>query len=275
MLATNQKIRVLGLPGHAQSAKLLEGKLARHMHIWGDDIELVTMDPAYSLLMPTLDSSDFTELLNPAFSWWDWSTHYKYKPGEFEGALRHLRQFMEENGPFDAVFSFSQGAAMAVLLLALLENPDLHPAWTAGPSKEGVEWPPAPLKCAVLCSAFGPLDPDFARWFFGRRPIIPTLHVIGKNDVVADPQLSLDTVARFADARVVWHDGGHHIPRKPYYAHLIKEFILSSCEMHDWRVDEEQGGWGTPTESVSSSVGEGNEYFPAMPLVAEDVVAHF
>lgn len=45
--------------------------------------------------------------------------------------------------------------------------------------------------------------------------------------------------------------------------------------MHDWRVDEEQGGWGTPTESVSSSVGEGNEYFPAMPLVAEDVVAHF
>ncbi|BGP31029.1 hypothetical protein JCM10296v2_002793 [Rhodotorula toruloides] len=69
MLATNQKVRVLGLPGHAQSAKLLEGKLARHMHIWGDDIELVTMDPAYSLLMPTLDSSDSTELLNPAFSW--------------------------------------------------------------------------------------------------------------------------------------------------------------------------------------------------------------
>ncbi|BGP31028.1 hypothetical protein JCM10296v2_002792 [Rhodotorula toruloides] len=116
---------------------------------------------------------------------------------------------------------------MAVLLLALLENPTLSDL----------------------------SNPDFARWFFGRRPLVPTLHVIGKNDVVADPRLSLDTVARFADARVVWHDGGHHIPRKPYYAHRIKEFILSL--------------------SVSSSVGEGNEYFPAMPLVAEDVVAHF
>lgn len=213
------------------------------------------------------------------FCWWDWSSHRRFKPGEFEGAVRHFRRFYEDNGPFDVCFGFSQGAAMAVLLLALLEAPDLHPAWLEGPRQPGVEWPPQPFKCAVLCSAFGPGDPDYVAWFKKRRPTTPTLHIIGKNDVVADPQHSLDTVARFADARVVWHNGGallvawlvpsvvetevddpsllagHHIPRKPFYAQLMKDFMLSSCDSHDWIDMPERDGWGSPTESVASSAG--------------------
>ncbi|GAA5955706.1 hypothetical protein JCM8115_006829 [Rhodotorula mucilaginosa] len=266
-------IRLLALPGHGQSAAVLDGKLAKHREIWGDRVEVVAMDQPYSLLMPSicrgeagvcLDASD--KMLQPAFTWWDWSSHWKFQPGEFEGAALHLRRFMERHGPFDAVLGFSQGAAMAVLLLALLEYPELHPIWTAGPSPAGVEWPPAPMKCAILCSAFGPLDPKFQRWFQEQRPLVPTLHLIGKNDIVADPQHSLDTAARFVNPNIVWHDGGHHIPRKPYYANLMLDFLVDSCDRHEWSEDELQDGWITPTESIASSMGEGNPHYPVSPL---------
>lgn len=156
----------------------------------------------------TAQATNTESELPASFCWWDWSSHRRFKPGEFEGAARHFRRFYEENGPFDVCLGFSQGAAMAVLILALFERPDLHPVWLEGPQQPGVDWPPHPFKCAVLASAFGPGDPDYVAWYKKQRPMTPTLHIIGKNDVVADPQHSLDSAARFANAKIVWHDGG-------------------------------------------------------------------
>ncbi|GEM08561.1 dihydrofolate reductase [Rhodotorula toruloides] len=242
------RVRVLALPGHGQSASVLQAKLKRHKEIWGNDFEVVTMDPPYPLVNGSV-SDDWafqatnTDAISPtSFCWWDWSSHWRFKPGEFEGAVRHFRRFYENNGPFDVCFGFSQGAAMAVLVLALFERPNLHPVWLAGS--------PRP--------AFGPGDPDYVAWYKSHRPTTPTLHIIGKNDVVADPAHSLDTVARFANTTVVWHDGGHHIPRKPYFSHLIKDYILSSCDAHDWIDMPTRDGWGSPTESVASSTGGDN-----------------
>ncbi|GAA5982005.1 hypothetical protein JCM11641_006829 [Rhodosporidiobolus odoratus] len=273
---TSRPIRVLALPGYGTNAKHMEGKLKQARIVWGDDMQLTYLEPPHLLSIPTLpdtgaprpppDASLPAGATENARYWWPWAQHRHYERGVLESLLVYLRAFFEREGSFDAAIGFSQGSATIVLLLALLERPHLHPIWAAPPRDAGVEWPPAPFKCAVLCSAFGPGDPRYQRWYKEEKPRTPTLHLIGRNDVVANPQHSLDTVARLHNPTVVWHDGGHHIPRRPYFAHLIKEFVTAACDDDkDWG-DERRDGWGSPTESVASSIGEGNVYFPAVPL---------
>lgn len=142
------------------------------------------------------------------FRWWDWTSHRRFKPGELERALLHFRNAWEAEGPFDVIFGFSQGAAFAVLVLALLEDPNLHPIWSRPSPRADIEWPPRPVRCAVLCSAFGPGDPAYQRWFDAKRPTTPTLHLLGRNDPVLDSVHALDTAARFEHAELHWHTGG-------------------------------------------------------------------
>ncbi|BGP14885.1 hypothetical protein JCM10213_003759 [Rhodosporidiobolus nylandii] len=270
--SATRPIRVLALPGYATNAKHLEGKLKQAKQIWGEDIELVFIEPPHLLTLPTaaeahrlpVDASTPAGVTENARYWWQWANHRWYADGELEALLTYCREFFEKNGAFDACIGFSQGAATAVLLLALLERPYLHPIWSAPPKDQSVEWPPAPFKCGVLCSAFGPGDPRYQKWYVD-KPRTPTMHIIGRNDVVANPQHSLDTVARFHAPKVVWHDGGHHIPRKAYFAHLIKDFLVSCCDDDAEWAEERRDGWGSPTESIAS-IGEGNVYFPAVPL---------
>ncbi|GAA5950829.1 hypothetical protein JCM21900_002031 [Sporobolomyces salmonicolor] len=210
-------IRVLGFPGFAQSASTMTGKLSKARAIFGDDIEFVAIEPPDPLAEPTISNGTraLAEGSRPSHNprpWWDWSSHESFKnPSEISFALAHVRAFLERNDPSDACIGFSQGGAMTVILLALFERPWLHPIWQA-PAKDGATWPPPPFKAAILCSAFGPGDPEYAAWFKEERPAVPTLHVIGKNDVVDNPS--------------------HHIPRKPYFSHLFN-------------------GWGSPADSVA------------------------
>jgi hypothetical protein len=44
-LFPSRPIRVLGLPGYAQNGEMLAGKLKAAQAIWGDEVELVTLDP--------------------------------------------------------------------------------------------------------------------------------------------------------------------------------------------------------------------------------------
>ncbi|GAA6012110.1 hypothetical protein JCM8202_003208 [Rhodotorula sphaerocarpa] len=151
-----------------------------------------------------------------AFRWWAWDNHHKFEAGELERALYYLREVFETKGLFNAIFGFSQGSAMAVLVLALLEHPDLHAIWARPSDRPEVVWPPQPVRCAVLCSAFGPGDPIYQRWFRDRRVVHP-----------------LDTIKRLKSTEVHWHDGGHYIPRKTYWAALMRDFMLRHCDVQE------------------------------------------
>jgi predicted esterase len=96
-----------------------------------------------------------------------------------------------------AILGFSQGAAAAGILLSLLERPYLHPLWSAppSPSLEGVEWPPRPVKCAVLAAAFGPVPGWGFRGLEEGRPETPVLHLVGRNDVVVNTRALFFSVA--------------------------------------------------------------------------------
>lgn len=126
----------------------------------------------------------------------------------FDETLRHLRQILEEQGPFDGVFGFSQGAACGAILTALVEDPSLDPVFSAPPANPDVEWPPKPFKFAILSAGFFPLDPRAAGYFEKRKPTTPTLHVLGRGDTIVGEERSVPLTQAFEGARVEWHDGG-------------------------------------------------------------------
>ncbi|KAK4704176.1 hypothetical protein P7C70_g2038, partial [Phenoliferia sp. Uapishka_3] len=119
----------------------------------------------FILDIPTNSSADFDSAIDanatstPAElfprTWWFSETrngisHYR----RLDETLMYLRNIMEKEGPFDGVWGFSQGGAMAGILTLLVENPQLHPIF----AKEGANWPPPQFKFAILGAGFEPQD---------------------------------------------------------------------------------------------------------------------
>lgn len=137
-----------------------------------------------------------------------------YNPNDcnsFHKALDDLEVFVREEGPFDGVIGFSQGATLAsALLLRHL-----------GSSSGGLDapWTPKvndpPFKCAVFLSGYSPLDWTcmHTQHMQGCTISIPTAHVWGVNErgdfggPAALKQLCDPQTGYFHE-----HRGGHEVP---------------------------------------------------------------
>ena len=139
--------------------------------------------------MPTLSGAYFDSIENrspqalESFPRAWWFGDFAEGPIEFKGidaTIRHLRRILETLGPFDGVWGFSQGGACAAILASLMADPSQHTVFAA----PGANWPPSPLKFAVICSGFIPLDP-MCQALFKKKVPTPSLLVLGKGDTVA------------------------------------------------------------------------------------------
>ncbi|KAK4055177.1 Family of serine hydrolases 3 [Microbotryomycetes sp. JL201] len=226
--------RVLMLPGYTQNSYILSGKMGAIRRALKDTAELVYIDPNPQTPEET------------ARAWWfaeqrEDSRHFL----KLDETILYLRMMLEQHGPFDGVWGFSQGAACAAILTALVENPTMHPAFSASSIVPGSKWPPKPFKFAILSSGFLPLDPRLKQMF--EAPLqTPSLHILGRGDTIVgtgefarswcmcetvhltlwlDADRSLPLVDAFDDARVEWHDGGHHIPNKASWRNFFKAYL--------------------------------------------------
>ncbi|KAK4057701.1 Family of serine hydrolases 3 [Microbotryomycetes sp. JL221] len=211
----------------------MSGKMGAIRRAIKDTAELVYIDPAHILHLPTNSSADFDSTASPnpqspeetPRAWWfaeqrEESRHFL----KLDETIMYLRTVMEQHGPFDGVWGFSQGAACAAILTALVENPSLHPAFAASSYNPAVTWPPQQFKFTILSSGFLPLDPRTKRMF--DEPLkTPSLHILGRGDTIVGTDRSLPLVDAFADARVEWHDGGHHIPSKASWRNFFKSYL--------------------------------------------------
>lgn len=124
-----------------------------------------------------------------------------------EGSLAVLRQTIAEQGPFDGVFGFSQGAAMAGLLLAA---------------------EPSAFSFAVLVAGFVAADPQLAATVAAASPLPQRVLSVGGE---ADAMVPLERVATleacFQPERVTrWrHAGGHHIPSSAPFRAALAAFV--------------------------------------------------
>jgi len=136
----------------------------------------------------------------------------------WEESVLYLRDVLAKNH-FDGIFGFSQGAAMAGLICALLERPHLYPQFLINGNS-----PHPPLKFGVFVAGFMP-RPQPIQKIFSEPFRTPTLHVIGSRDIVVIPKRSQVLYNAYINPRVEIHTGGHYVPSKPHWAEFFADFI--------------------------------------------------
>jgi hypothetical protein len=157
-------------------------------------------------LLPCPDIGDFVSTNEEFLEYADQSS-----PESCIQALLALDSFIEEEGPFDAVMAFSQGAALAssLMIYRLRKDPERE---SASPT----------FRSAVFFSGGPPEDPSDIT--SGSRRVmnyqangeiigIPTVHIWGKYDQLYPtfgPVLS--KLCKASDREESIHDGGHEIP---------------------------------------------------------------
>ena len=147
-------------------------------------------------------------------------------------ALSDLETYIIEDGPFDGVMAFSQGAGLAASLLIHQMQTDAHKARLY----------PA-FSCAVFFSGGVPQDPRaernegssrLMRWEDDGEVIeIPTVHVWGRNDTfypTFGPVLS--KLCKASEREELVHNGGHDIPgsKDPVTVENVARLIKRTIE---------------------------------------------
>jgi hypothetical protein len=182
-------ISILALHGYHGSAQVLRRQIAPLADALPVSTDLTFVDA------PSIARGDF--------GWW----HEGFTGWE---ATRDWVADLAAGQHFDGVIGFSQGAALAGLLLATQE--------AAGEGAAG----PAPLASrsgfgfgfGVMIGGFTSDEPEHAA-LFRRRLATPSLHVTGTADRIVPMRDSLLLAERFADPVIITHGGGHVIPSDP------------------------------------------------------------
>jgi predicted esterase len=122
-------------------------------------------------------------------------------------SLAFLRSHVAAAGPYDGLLAFSQGAAMAGLLLAS---------------------EPAAFKFAVLCAGFVPSDPALAEIVTSAAPLPhAVLSCSGEADALVPPERVRALAACFAHPACTFyaHLGGHGVPGNAPFRNAVRDFI--------------------------------------------------
>ncbi|KAL4884708.1 serine hydrolase FSH [Aspergillus karnatakaensis] len=159
-----------------------------------------------------------------------------------EDGLDAIAKVLGEEGPFDGVIGFSQGAAMAAMVVSLLEEKRQEAFKLFSAAGEGFKYPasfealnhPA-LKFALCYSGFRSPGERY-KAFYESPPIqTPILHVLGSLDAVVDEGRSRTLIEACAgdpegEGKVVWHPGGHFLPSQRPYLDAAVRFIRETLE---------------------------------------------
>lgn len=186
-----------------------------------------------------------------------------------EGFAR-IRETIRDQGPFDGVIGFSQGAAMAAMVVSALEEADEAQA-TPSP-RQRRELPTefqlvdsqtqtqtqdqlqkqGRLKFAIFYSGFRSADPR-CKPFFTPKISTPTMHVLGALDSVVEESRARALVACCTceedgggrgggdSAVVMIHPGGHFLPSQRVWLDKVTGFVRRCL---DGKKDEGKGTKG-------------------------------
>ncbi|KAH0174823.1 hypothetical protein KCU67_g580, partial [Aureobasidium melanogenum] len=228
----SQKLRVLVLhEGYGQNSEMMRLKMKT---LWASieselkdrypsGVEMDFVDGPVDLL-EDLDETSPTRL----HAWWkalDDRSRYIELEASLTGIFTQLRE-----RPVDAIIGFSQGAALAVMIAAILENTVERRAAMA---KQGSPFllssiPQQPLKFVIAYSGFKG-SPAFYSGFYEPKLTTPVLHILAKLDHMIAPEDSAKLIRSCRNSEVAEHLGGHWIPRDPGMVSLVSTFIRRVC----------------------------------------------
>ncbi|KAI9318658.1 serine hydrolase FSH [Dichotomocladium elegans] len=235
------KLRILCLHGYAQNAILFRKKTAALFRDMEDTIERVyvrgphvVLDPEYASMVEraTKAGNDVSEELRP-YAWWFANrqgpgTDDGYYYG-FKDTMAYIKKILLEEGPFDGVLGFSQGACLAGILAHALEfrslpddNVQLLPR----------DFPHPPLQFVILAGGFKPLQQATKGILYSSKRKVETrsLHMIGEVDTVVAPERMDALTAAFKNPVIFRHAGGHFVPSTAAARKSLASFLADGCD---------------------------------------------
>jgi predicted esterase len=120
----------------------------------------------------------------------------------WQSSLDALKELVEKN-EFDGILGFSQGAAVAGLLLTLY---------------------PSKFRYAILISGFTPMDPAVSALYPAAPIGVPSLHIMGTSDPFVSITRAESLSGKFSNPTILVHQEGHVMPPKELF-NLIKEWV--------------------------------------------------
>ena len=176
-----------------------------------------------------------------AYGWWQRkdSTNEGIVYKGIEEGLAAIAKCIREEGPFDGVIGFSQGATAAGMVASLLEGEYRLRGFEETEKAGGMKYPQSfraedvfvqpPLKFAIVYSGFRAPGERYDGFY---KPKIKTklLHFIGQLDTVVEEERSRGLVACCEEERVVVHPGGHFLPSQRPWLDACIAFVREALE---------------------------------------------
>ena len=175
-----------------------------------------------------------------AYGWWqrkDTGEGIIYKG--IEEGLAAIAHCIREEGPFEGVIGFSQGAAAASMVASLLEGEQRVRGFEEAEKHGGMEYPnpfreadgfaQAPMKFAIVYSGFRAPGERYDG-FYTPKIKTRTLHFIGQVDTVVEEERSRVLVGCCEQERAVVHPGGHFLPSQRPWLDACVGFVREALE---------------------------------------------
>lgn len=266
-----QPLKLLMLHGYTQSGATFHAKsraLIKHITKAFPLHEVAAIYPTGPISLDPADipgyeppqDSDHNPDNDPieAYGWWRRSN--TANPPLYVGiedGLHAVAKVLRDEGPFDGIIGFSQGAALAAMIASLLEvgrmqafsrfqdadtasaGIDLSGATEKGPIP-GMPYPESfaerqlqehpPLKFALCYSGFRAPGPRYRAFYEDPAIQTPVLHVLGSLDAVVDDSRSQALIQACTgdpekEGKVIWHPGGHFLPSQRPFLDAAVRFI--------------------------------------------------
>ncbi|KAK3294933.1 serine hydrolase FSH [Chaetomium fimeti] len=139
-------------------------------------------------------------------------------------ALKFLLKVMQEQGPFDAIIGYSEGATVAATLLLheqrRLKKKKIQPMF----------------KYAIFFAGWPPLDPDLHNMILSDETDtmieIPTCHIIGSLDPYVHGSMALFNVCDPDTAYMFDHAKGHTLPRDKDTVKELGDVVREAIETY-------------------------------------------
>ncbi|KAJ6797533.1 uncharacterized protein M6B38_123400 [Iris pallida] len=198
-----KKMKVLCLHGFRTSGSFLRKQINKWDPSIFQHFEMVFPDG----LFPAGGKSDIEGIFPPPyFEWFQFDKDFT-EYTNLEECISFLCDYMKENGPFDGLLGFSQGATLSALLIGYQAQGKVlkdHP----------------PIKFFVSISGSKFRDPSICDVAY-RDPIkVRSLHLIGAKDWLKLP--SEELASAFESPLILRHPQGHTVPRLDETA--VKQF---------------------------------------------------
>ncbi|KAI8373181.1 serine hydrolase FSH [Radiomyces spectabilis] len=217
-MSVPRKLRILCLHGMVQNATVFRKKTAVIRKKLDAIAELVYVTAPHLIVDPRYTSEAMREAAADAnapeeskpFGWWQPTSDNVLTPdGYYQGfkeSLQHVKNILIKDGPFDAIFGFSQGACLAAIVTELLENKAVMPELMSP------DFAHPPFRFAIICAGFKPLTQEATQKVFSEKIKTPSLHMLGEQDTLITPERAILLAEAFENPAILKHAGGHVVP---------------------------------------------------------------